>query len=150
MLSSLSYPHSISRLHKILLNFFWFCCYSLDTLDLRGTEWSCDCSVAEVKKWMDTTEVQVVGYDKFTCSDPQNKRGSLVKDLNIDELNCSQTLMEKTIILIIIGCTSFVILVVAAIIFWQHRWRLKKKLKKQHYRYCTTAFSKLVICNLIW
>ena len=94
--------------------------------------------------------MQVVGYDKFTCSDPQNKRGSLVKDLNIDELNCTQTLMEKTIILIIIGCTSFVILVVAAIIFWQHRWRLKKKLKKQHYRYCTTAFSKLVICNLIW
>lgn len=84
---------------------------------------------------MDTTEISIVGLDKYTCSGPDDKLGALVKDLKIDELNCGQTIMEKTIILIIIGCTSFVILVVAAIIFWQHRWRLKKKLKKQHYRY---------------
>ena len=110
-----------------------FC--SLKTLDLSGAQWQCDCSIAEEKKWLESTEIDIVGYEGYRCSGPQAKVNTLLKDYNTEaDGSCSTTVMEKTIILIIIGCTSFVILVVAAIIFWQHRWRLKKKLKKQHYR----------------
>lgn len=121
-------------------------CYRLSTLDLTGTEWSCDCSMAEVKKWMDNADVEMSNYDSYKCDSPQAKEGTLLKDFNMEEMNCAQTIMEKTIILIIIGCTSFVILVVAAIIFWQHRWRLKKKLKKQHYR-CVLNIRSQADCD---
>ena len=106
----------------------------MEVLDLTGTQWQCDCSIADVKTWMESTDVEIVGYNTYKCSGPQANVNMLLKDFETDEDSCSTSIMEKTIILIIIGCTSFVILVVAVIIFWQHRWRLKKKLKKQHYR----------------
>lgn len=86
---------------------------------------------------MEASEIEFTGYkepERYVCSAPQSLDGTQLSELSTTDLACSETLMEKTIILIIIGCTSFVILIAAAIIFWQHRWRLKKKLKKQHYR----------------
>ncbi|XP_067941906.1 insulin-like growth factor-binding protein complex acid labile subunit [Watersipora subatra] len=108
---------------------------SLETLDLTGTQWQCDCSIAEVKAWMESTDVNIASYDSYRCGRPKDNVNKLLKDYTVDEeAECSANVMESAVILIIIGCTSFVILIVAGIIFWQHRWRLKKKLKKQHYR----------------
>lgn len=84
------------------------------------------------------SKITVVNYKNpgsYQCDQPATLKGTQLSELDMSQHTCSQTMMEKTIIIIIIGCTSFVILVAAAIIFWQHRWRLKKKIEKQHYRY---------------
>lgn len=98
---------------------------------------------------METTDIDIVGYENYRCGGPQSKVNLLLPDYTIEDGECSTTVMEKTIILIIIGGTSFVILVVAAIIFWQHRWRLKKKMKKQRYRYVSQIrYSTVLVASL--
>jgi len=120
-----------------------FC--SLKSLDLSGVSWTCDCTIEDTLEWLQTTKISLIGYQKYECAEPNSKKNVLLSELNLDGEKCNaEIIMEKTIILIIIGCTSFVILVVAAIVFWQHRWRLKKKLKKQHYRCVCVYFIAIL------
>lgn len=95
--------------------------------------------MSDTQKWMESTDskIAVLNYNttgSYQCEQPTALKGTQLSELELSQVTCSETMKEKTIIIIIIGCTSFVILVAAAIIFWQHRWRLKKKIKKQHYR----------------
>jgi len=125
-----------------------FC--SLKSLDLSGVSWTCDCTIEDTLEWLQTTKISLIGYQKYECAEPNSKKNVLLSELNLDGEKCNaEIIMEKTIILIIIGCTSFVILVVAAIVFWQHRWRLKKKLKKQHYRCVCSIKAEVDINNVL-
>lgn len=119
-----------------------------------------DCTGCSQPRWSSVdTDVAVaaasgpvlVGYfteQAYVCAVPAEQSGAALRDLVpapllVDGCVASSSLgdtasvdnsEEKKIILIVIGCTAFVILIVAGIIFWHHRWRLKKKQQKQHYK----------------
>ncbi|XP_013403991.1 protein artichoke [Lingula anatina] len=108
---------------------------SLQSLDLSLNPFECNCDLLEFRNWLDRTSVSIEDFDKidrYVCQSPDKWKGRPLMYFYPAVDSCGE-LFDKRIIFLAIGAIGLVIVLIGGLVFYRHRWRIKRRLARHQY-----------------